>query len=123
MSGKSDNLPPNQTVEPDNTPTSEEKPTGTMVRCHLTGEEISSDEAYWAPPLVTSGQLFNAISSNITRPGELKRVLMEEQPDVPYAPGAREELGRRRTAEQLKVLVLILVIVAIIVVPILLLVT
>lgn len=92
------------------------------VQCALTGKEIPSDEAYWAPPLVTTRQLFGTIFSNITlTPGNLGHVLFDEQPDVPYAPDAREELAARRTTEQVKLLLILLLLVALIVVPVFLL--
>ncbi len=90
-----------------------------MVRCALTGKEISADEAYWAPPLVTTGELVSTLASTLFRnPANLSNVLLGEQPDVPYDPEAREELASRRTSEQVKLLLLLLLIVAIIVVPV-----
>lgn len=91
---------------------------GKVLRCHLTGKEISTEEAYWAPPLITTQQLVTTIFTNLVRtPSNLGHVLFDEQPDVPYAPDAREELASRRTMEQLKLLLLLLLIVALIAVP------
>ncbi len=94
-----------------------------MVRCALTGKEIPSEEAYWAPPLVTFRQLLGTVMGTLMRtPSNLGHVLFDEQADVPYAPDARDELASRRTAEQLKLLLFLLLVVGIIVVPIVLLV-
>ncbi len=119
MSGKSDNLPPDQTAKAEHGETQ----TAAPLRCHLTGEVISNpDDAYWAPPLVTVQDLFGTIFNTLkTNPGNLGSVLFAEQPDVPYAPEAREKLGQRRTVEQLKFIGMVLVIAAIIIVPLLLL--
>jgi len=90
--------------------------------CALTGQPVRAEEAYWAPPLVTVRELLSTIFSNVVRsPGNLGYVLFAEQPNVPYAPGAREQLAARRSAEQLKLLLLLLLLVALIVAPILLL--
>jgi hypothetical protein len=110
--------------ESDTTSSNQTPPTSAgTVRCALTGKEISADEAYWAPPLVTTGELVRTLASTLFRnPANLSNVLFGEQPDVPYAPEAREELASRRTSEQVKLLLLLLLIVAVIVVPIYLLV-
>ena len=93
-----------------------------QLRCALTGKPISAEEAYWAPPLVTARELVSAIWTNLLRsPGNLGHLLMAEQPNVPYDPEARDQLGARRSAEQLKLLVGLLVIIALIAAPILLL--
>jgi hypothetical protein len=90
--------------------------------CALTGKPISAEEAYWAPPLVTARQLVSTIYNTITRsPGNLGYVLMAEQPNVPYAQDARDQLASRRSAEQLKLLLGLLLVVALIIAPILLL--
>lgn len=90
--------------------------------CSLTGRPINASEAYWAPPLITARQLVTTVFETLTRsPGMLGSVLMAEQPNVPYAQEARDELAKRRSAEQLKLLLGLLVLVAIIIVPILLL--
>jgi hypothetical protein len=109
-------------TEATTSPPSEEMPrSDEMVRCALTGKEIPANEAYWAPPLITTWQLIKTIVSNLVRsPGNLGMILFEKQDDVPYAPDARDELASRRTIEQLKLLGVLLVILALIVVPILL---
>jgi hypothetical protein len=91
-----------------------------QLTCALTGKPISPEEAYWAPPLITARELVAAVWSNLTRsPGNLGHVLLAEQPNVPYAQDAREQLAARRSAEQLKLLVGLLVVVALIAAPIL----
>jgi hypothetical protein len=93
-----------------------------QLTCALTGKPISADEAYWAPPLVTARELVSAILGNLVRsPGNLGHILLAEQPNVPYAQDAREQLAARRSAEQLKLLVGLLLVVALIAAPILLL--
>ena len=88
--------------------------------CALTGKPISAAEAYWAPPLVTARELVATVLNNLLRsPGNLGQVLLAEQPNVPYAQEAREQLASRRSAEQLKLLVGLLVLVALIAAPIL----
>jgi hypothetical protein len=47
----------------------------------------------------------------------LGQILFAEQPYVPYAPEAREQLAARRSAEQLKLLVGLLVVIAVIAAP------
>ncbi|NJP06461.1 MAG: hypothetical protein HC837_12965 [Chloroflexaceae bacterium] len=89
-----------------------------MVVCALTGNEIAADEAYWAPPLVTMGQLFGTIFANLGRPAYLKQILLDIQEDVPYDPSIRDELASRRSSEQIKLLGLLLVIIALIAIPI-----
>jgi hypothetical protein len=89
--------------------------------CALTGKPISAEEAYWAPPLVTFRDLVSAIAHGLRAPGTLGPVLFAEQPNVPYAPDAREQLASRRSAEQLKLLLGLLVVITLIAVPILLL--
>lgn len=93
-----------------------------QLYCALTGVPVSADEAYWAPPLVTFRQLMSAIwHSLVHAPGTLGNILFAEQPNVPYAPAAREQLATRRSAEQIKLLVGLLVVIALIAAPILLL--
>lgn len=89
------------------------------LRCALTGEVISPEEAYWAPPLVTLEQLISTVAATATRtPGDLTRVLFGEQPKVPYSPRVREELAARRTTEQLKLLGVLLLLALLIAAPI-----
>jgi hypothetical protein len=90
------------------------------LRCALTGRVLTPEEAYWAPPLVTARQLISTFFTTLFRsPGALGQVLMGELPNVPYAPEAREQLGSRRTMEQLKLIALLLVAAALLVAPIL----
>ncbi|HMP41075.1 MAG TPA: hypothetical protein PKA05_11890 [Roseiflexaceae bacterium] len=94
-----------------------------QLYCALTGRPVASSEAYWAPPLITARELISTILSTLfTAPATLGQLLMAEQPNVPYAPDVREQLAARRSAEQLKLLVLLLAIGALIVIPLLLLV-
>lgn len=87
--------------------------------CSLTGRKISAAEAYWAPPLVTASELVSmTIRMLFQSPGLLGQMLMAEQPNVPYAPEARELLAKRRSSEQMKLLLLMLVIMALIIAPI-----
>lgn len=103
-----------------------EKPTGSQpivvneqLYCALSGKPISSEAAYWAPPLITARQLIAAIVNSLLHaPGTLSHVLFDEQPNVPYAPELREQLAARRSSEQLKLLASLLAIIALIVVPI-----
>lgn len=89
------------------------------LRCALTGQVISADEAYWAPPLVTARELISSVAVTALRtPSNLGHILFEEQSNVPYAPEARQELGSRRSAEQLKLLLFLLLVAALIFVPI-----
>jgi hypothetical protein len=88
--------------------------------CALTGRPIAREEAYWAPPLITAGQLVSATLQTLTRsPGSLGHVLFEEQPNVPYAQDARDTLAARRSAEQLKLLVGLLTLAALVCAPVL----
>src|SRR5262245_52943179 len=90
--------------------------------CALTGQPLSPTEAYWAPPLVTARELITTIGRTALRaPGTLGHILFAEQPNVPYAPAAREQLAARRSAEQLKLLVGLLLAIALIATPIVLL--
>ena len=92
------------------------------LHCALTGVPVSAETAYWAPPLVTAGELVRAITSGLLHsPGTLSRILFDEQAKVPYDPAVREQLAARRSAEQLTLLVGVLVLVALVVVPIVLL--
>jgi hypothetical protein len=91
-----------------------------QLYCALTGKPISHHEAYWAPPLVTARDLVAAIGTAIFRaPDTLGHVLLGEQPNVPYASDARDLLAKRRSQEQLKLLVGMLVLAALIAAPIL----
>ena len=91
-----------------------------QLYCALTGVPVSAEEAYWAPPLVTFRQLTTAIIQGLTHsPGTLGTILFAEQPNVPYAPAAREQLAARRSAEQIKLLVGLLVVIALLAAPIL----
>ena len=93
-----------------------------QLYCALTGVPVSAEDAYWAPPLVTFRQLVTAITQGLAHsPGTLGTILFAEQPNVPYAPAAREQLAARRSAEQIKLLVGLLVVIALIAAPILLL--
>src|SRR4051794_13877191 len=93
-----------------------------QLSCALPGVPVPADEAYWAPPLVTFRQLIAAITQGLAHsPGTLGTILFAEQPNVPYAPAAREQLAARRSTEQLKLLVGLLLAVAPISAPILLL--
>ena len=93
-----------------------------QLYCALTGVPVGAEEAYWAPPLVTFRQLITAITQGLMHsPGTLGTILFAEQPNVPYAPAAREQLAARRSAEQIKLLVGLLLVVALIAAPILLL--
>lgn len=99
-------------------------PTGVVLEeqlhCALTGKPVSAQEAYWAPPLVTARELVSTVFNTLIHaPATLGALLMAEQPNVPYAPDAREELASRRSSEQLKLLLGMLIIVALIVAPIL----
>lgn len=90
------------------------------LRCALTGRVLTPDEAYWAPPLVTVRELITTFATTIFRtPGAVGNLLFGELPNVPYAPEAREQLGSRRTAEQLKLLAVIMLLAALLIVPIL----
>ncbi|NTW03797.1 MAG: hypothetical protein HGA19_21405 [Oscillochloris sp.] len=89
------------------------------VRCALTGRVLRPDEAYWAPPLVTTGELVATVWRMLTtNPGGLSQALLGEQSNVPYAPEARQDLARRRSTEQLKLLSLLLLIAAALIIPI-----
>jgi hypothetical protein len=93
------------------------------LRCALTGRLLNAEEAYWAPPLITTGDLVRTVMQTLfTAPGTLGQVLMADMPNVPYAPEAREQLARRRSVEQVKLLGLLLFIAALLIVPIVLLV-
>ncbi|HJZ46470.1 MAG TPA: hypothetical protein VKE41_04865 [Roseiflexaceae bacterium] len=93
-----------------------------QLYCALTGVPVSAEEAYWAPPLVTFRELIGAIAHGLVHsPGTLGTILFAEQPNMPYAPAARDQLAARRSAEQLKLLFGLLLVVALIATPILLL--
>ncbi|KAB8145226.1 hypothetical protein F8S13_05195 [Chloroflexia bacterium SDU3-3] len=90
--------------------------------CALTGKPVSPEEAYWAPPLITTKELLSTIFSTLfSAPGNLGQILMAEQPNVPYAPDARPLLAQRRSAEQVKLLLILLLIAAVILTPVFLL--
>lgn len=94
------------------------------LRCALTGKPVRPEDAYWAPPLITTRDLISTVTRTLfTSPGNLGQVLLGEQPNVPYAPDAREQLGSRRTVEQLKLIGLLLLIAALLIVPMVLLVS
>lgn len=96
-------------------------PASDQLRCALTGRSISPGEAYWAPPLVTARDLVTTVLSTAVRaPGNLSHVLFDEQPNVPYAPEAREQLAARRGSEQVKLLAGLLALIALVTIPILL---
>ncbi|NJO84897.1 MAG: hypothetical protein HC828_20450 [Blastochloris sp.] len=108
-------MPPGQTASAGDT--SGDGSTAKTLRCALTGEEISAEEAYWAPPLVTAKELATTIASTAFRaPGELPQLLFAEQPDVPYSPSARDKLAAHRTVEQLKIIGPILLIAGLIII-------
>jgi hypothetical protein len=89
------------------------------LRCALTGRQLSAEEAYWAPPLITTAELVRTVTQTLfTAPGTLGQVLMADLPSVPYAPEARDLLARRRSVEQVKLLGLLLVIATLLIVPI-----
>jgi hypothetical protein len=91
------------------------------LRCALTGRVLTPQEAYWAPPLITARELISAfLTTALRNPTGLGQLLLGEQPNVPYAPEARQALAARRSSEQLKLLLLILIVAALIVVPIVL---
>ena len=91
------------------------------LRCALTGRLLRPDEAYWAPPLITTRQLVITLFQTLLRtPSNLGQVLLSEQPNVPYAPEARPRLATRRSTEQLKLLVLLLCMAALLITPIIL---
>ncbi len=91
------------------------------VQCALTGKTLRAEDAYWAPPLITARELITAVITNLRTPSKLGVILFEEQPNVPYDPEARQQLGARRSIDQMKLLGLLLLIAAIIVIPIFLL--
>lgn len=106
------------------TPEAEPAVVSGEIRCALTGRPLTPEEAYWAPPLITTGQLVTTLFQTLlTAPGNLGQVLLGEQPNVPYAPEARQQLANRRSAEQLKLLALLLVLATLLIVPIVLLVS
>ncbi len=91
------------------------------LHCALTGRRLRPDEAYWAPPLITTGELIATIwQTLITNPSNLSQILMAEPNNVPYAPEARQELARRRSTEQAKLLGMLLLAAAILIIPIVL---
>src|SRR5215216_1509454 len=78
--------------------------------CTLTGKPVSTKEAYWAPPFVTARELIATVFTMALRsPALLGQVLFAEQPNVPYAPEAREQLAARRATEQIKLLLGLLI--------------
>lgn len=86
--------------------------------CALTGQPVSHADAYWAPPLITARQLTSTVLSALfTAPSTLGPLLFDEQPNVPYAPAVREQLAARRSAEQVKLLVLLLLVLAAVALP------
>ena len=90
--------------------------------CALTGKPVSPEEAYWAAPLITTRELITTLVTTLfTAPANLGHLLLSEQPNVPYAPDARDLLAKRRSAEQAKLLGIILIIGALVFTPMLLL--
>lgn len=82
---------------------------------------VSPEEAYWAPPLITTRALLDTLIRILfTNPAALGQILFGEQPNMPYAPDVRHELASRRSVEQLKLLALLLVIAALLILPIVL---
>ena len=104
------------------TPTDQQPLDGEQqVQCALTGRTISAADAYWAPPLVTAGELASTVVRVLfSAPGMLGHVLFSEQPNVPYDPNVRDMLASRRSAEQLKLLIGLLVLATLIIIPIVL---
>jgi hypothetical protein len=93
-----------------------------QLYCSLTGRPITRDEAYWAPPFITARQLVSTLATAlVSAPGTLGHLLLDEQPNVPYANDMREQLAARRSAEQLKLLVGLLLAVALVAAPLLIL--
>jgi hypothetical protein len=87
--------------------------------CALTGKPVRADEAFWAPPFVTTRELISTVIHTLFQaPSNLNGILFAEQPNVPYAPEARELLASRRATEQIKLLLVLLVIAALIFAPI-----
>lgn len=94
------------------------------LHCALTGKPVRPEDAYWAPPLITTGDLLRTIFRTLfTAPGTLGQVLLNEQPNVPYAAEARQELAARRTTEQLKLIGLLIALAALLIVPIIMIVS
>ena len=90
--------------------------------CALTGKSIKLEEAYWAPPLITTRELLATAASTLMRsPGSIGDILFGDQPNVPYDPAVRTELAQRRSTEQAKLLFLMLLVAALIFLPVLLL--
>jgi hypothetical protein len=90
-----------------------------QLYCSLTGKPIHPEEAYWAPPLITFRELVTTVSHTMMHtPNELGQVLFGEQPNVPYAQDSRDLLARRRSSEQIKLLIGLLIIAAVIATPI-----
>lgn len=83
------------------------------LRCALTGKVITMEEAYWAPPLITARELISTILVTAIRaPRNLGVILFAEPQNVPYAIDVRDQLAKRRTIEQLKLLLFLLIIFA-----------
>ena len=96
--------------------------TNSPLFCALTGKPITPEEAYWAPPLITTRQLVTTLVSTAVRaPGNIGHIMLADQPNVPYAPEAKIQLAQRRSAEQAKLLFVLLLIAAVILTPVLLL--
>lgn len=92
------------------------------LHCALTGRLLKPEEAYWAPPLITTRELVTTLFRTLlTTPGDLGRILTSQQPNVAYAPEVRTELARRRSSEQMKLLGLLLLIAGLLIVPMVLL--
>ncbi len=92
-----------------------------QLYCALTGVSVTADQAYWAPPFITARQLITTLWHTLTHtPNDLAHILFDEQPNVPYAPEAREQLASRRSSEQLKLLVGLLALMALLATPVIL---
>lgn len=117
---------PVELSSPPITPSFEQQPVvvNGELRCALTGAAVRPEEAYWAPPLITTQELVATLLRTLfTAPSNLGAVLMGDLPNVPYAPEARQRLAARRSAEQLKLVVLLLLVATLLIVPIVILIT
>ena len=93
-----------------------------QLHCALSGNPISAESAYWAPPLVTTRELLTTIfREGLYSPARLSQILFADQPNVPYDPNLRAQLAARRSSEQVKLLAGLLLLIALIIVPIVLL--
>jgi hypothetical protein len=102
----------------------EPEPEAAELHCALTGRVLRPEEAYWAPPLITTQSLLvTMFRTLVSDPGNIGRTLLSDLPNVPYAPEARPQLARQRSQEQLKLLLLLLIVAACLIIPIVLLAT